>query len=152
LCLFLTDYFTSAPGSFLFSLRNNDDLAPFKAPLRNENHGSAIVRNSRYGPSFGGGFDLYLANNAGSHTNSFTRFGHTYQAPPGYTYRQISTRSLLAGSEDFTPSEIETLYLNWNCAHTYIREQVGNLSEHARKNQYGHIIRSASWIYVVINL
>ena len=36
LCLFLRGWWTSAPGSFMYSLRNNDDLAPFKAPLRDE--------------------------------------------------------------------------------------------------------------------
>jgi hypothetical protein len=56
--------------------------------------------------------DLVLANNAGSNTRSYTRFGYTYQAPPGYSSDQPNTDSLLAGSFFFTPSEIETLYLN----------------------------------------
>ena len=112
LCLFLTDRSTSAPGSFLFSLRNNDDLAPFKAPLRDVNDWAAIVRSSRHGPRFGGGFDLYIADNAGSNTLSNTRFGYTYQLPPGYTYDKTNTSSLLAGSFDFTPSQTEELYIN----------------------------------------
>jgi hypothetical protein len=110
LCLFLTGDFTSAPGSFLFSLRNNDDLAPFKAPLRDENDVKAIYRDSDYGPTFGAGVDLVIDDNAGSTTWSFTKFGNSYQPPPGYTYWETNTKSLLPGSEYFTPSQIEELY------------------------------------------
>ena len=114
LCLFLTDRWTSAQGSFLFSLRNNDDLAPFKAPLRDENDMFGIYRDSGYGPTFGYGFghDLYIADHAGSNTGSYTNFGYTYQPPPGYTRSETKTRSLLPGSFSFTPSQIEVLYLN----------------------------------------
>ena len=108
----MTGGYTSAPGSFIFSLRNNDDLAPFKAPLRDENDVKAIYRYSGYGPTFGGGLDLYIANNAGSNTWSYTRFGYSYQPPPGYNPGESNTRSLLPGSFRFTPLQIETLYLN----------------------------------------
>jgi hypothetical protein len=108
----LADYFTSAPGSFLFSLRNHDNLPPFKAPLKDENSWHAIFRESEDGPTFGENFDLYIANNAKSNAQSFTKFGGTYQAPSGYTYKQLNTQSLLAGSFAFTPSEIEVLNLN----------------------------------------
>ena len=112
LCLFLTDGWTSAPGSFLFSLRNNDDLAPFKALLRDENDVKAIFRYSGNGPTFGGGWDLCIANNAGSNTASYTRFGRSYQLPPDNTYWETNTNSLLPGSFEITPSQIEVLYLN----------------------------------------
>ena len=93
----------------MFSLRNNDDLAPFKAPLRDENDAKAILRYGGYGPSFGAGIDLLIANNAGSPTWSYTDFGDTYQPPPaGYTFRRTNT--LLAGSFRFSPSQIEVLY------------------------------------------
>jgi hypothetical protein len=112
LCLFLTAVWTSAPGSFLFSLRNNDDLAPFKAPLRHENHRGAIYHYSGFGPTFGWYYDLYIADNAGSNTRSRTDFGYSYQPPPGYNRGESNTRSLLPGSFYFTPSQIEVLYLN----------------------------------------
>ena len=72
----------------------------------------AIYRGRRYGPTFGWGGDLHIADNAGSNTNSLTAFGRNYQAPPGYTWRETKTSSLLAGSFLFTPSEIEVLYIN----------------------------------------
>jgi hypothetical protein len=105
----LTGSSTSAPGSFLFSLRNNDDLAPFKAPLRFENTRAGIYRFSRFGPAFGHS-DLVIANNAGSTTGTYTRFGGSYQPPPGYTGRETNTKSLLAGSYFFNPSEVEVFY------------------------------------------
>jgi hypothetical protein len=90
----------------LFSLRNNDDLAPFKAPLKNESDEAAMLRYYQVGPAFGLGIDLAIGGNAG-----YAKFGRTYQAPPGYTYGETNTSSLLAGSEGFTASEIEVLYL-----------------------------------------
>jgi hypothetical protein len=97
----------------LFSLRNNDDLAPFKAPLRDENDVKAIFRYSGAGPTFGAVGDLVIYVNASSITTwSYTSFGHSYQLPPGYTYGETNTSSLLAGSIKSTPSQIEVLYLN----------------------------------------
>ena len=109
---FLTDGWASAPGSFIYSLRNNDGLAPFKSTLKDESHQYAISRYSAYGPVFGGGNDLLIASDAGSYTNSRTNFGVTYNLPHGYTRGETSTNSLLGGSRYFTPSEVEVLYSN----------------------------------------
>jgi hypothetical protein len=111
LCLFFAGMYKSGPGSFLFSLRNSDNLTPFKAPLKNENDVNAI--RGGYGPTFGGGHDLHISSSAGSNANSHARkFGFDYQSPPGYTLGQGGTPFLLAGSGHFTPSEFEVLYLN----------------------------------------
>ena len=113
MCLLLTGPFSSAPGSFIYSLRNNDDIAPFKSTLKNDSDPLAIIRYHSYGPTFSGHHpDLIIANNAASNINSHTDFGYRYNLPPGYTYGQTNTRSLLAGSFRFTPSEVEVLYLN----------------------------------------
>jgi hypothetical protein len=96
----------------MYSLRNNDDLAPFKAPLRDENDVTAIWRYNYHGPTFGAGHDLYIYDNAGSNTDSYTYFGSTYQLPPGYNLGESNTLSLLPGSYRFSPSQIEVLYLN----------------------------------------
>jgi hypothetical protein len=96
----------------MFSLLNNDDLEPFKAPLKNQNDGRAIRRKSGKGPIFGSGHDLEIGGNAGSNSDSFASFGASYQSPSGYTYGQDNAKSLLAGSFNFQPSEIEVLYLN----------------------------------------
>ena len=109
---FLTDGETSAPGSFMFSLLNNDGLAPFKSPLKDDNDTRAIARDNRFGPTFGGGRDLYIHDNAGLNTDSFTHFGYTYDLPPGYIRSKTNTLSLLAGNQSFSPSELEVLYIN----------------------------------------
>ena len=110
--MFLTvDGDTPAPGSFLFSLRNNDDLPPFKASLKDENSPFAIRRQPNKGPVFG--YDLIMIEHYGNILKySFDDFGFTYQAPTGYDHGDTKTQSLLAGSIFFTPTEVEVLSLN----------------------------------------
>jgi len=67
----------------------------------------AIYKTPRYGPSFGYGHDIYIANNANSNTNSHTRFGYSYSVPSGVQDR----KTLLAGTYKFTPDEVEVFYL-----------------------------------------
>ena len=100
----------SSVNAFLFSLKNKDNLEPFKAAVyQNSEH--ALRPRSDFGPTFGRGYDLYISNNGNSSTNSYTNFGGTYQPPPGYTYDATNTRALLAGTYYFTPSEVEVFYL-----------------------------------------
>ena len=105
----LTGSWTSAPGSFLFSLRNHDDLDPFKAQLKDEDH-VAIYRDGRSGPWFG--FDFCIVNNAGTTAYSYTNLGWMFQPPPGYIFKHPNTQSLLAGSYHFKPTEVEVLFIN----------------------------------------
>ena len=73
----------------------------------------AIYRYNSYGPCFGGGgYDLFITNDARSTTYSYTDLGYIYPPPPGYTRGEPNTKSLLAGSQYFTPSEVEVFYLN----------------------------------------
>ncbi len=51
-----------------FSLRNKEGLGPFKSMVTKPQH--AIYRGSGYGPLFGLGYDIYIANNANSNTIS----------------------------------------------------------------------------------
>ena len=67
----------------------------------------AIYRYSSYGPTFGGGHDIYIANNANSNTNSYTNFGTYYSVPSGVKDK----RTILAGTYNFTPDEVEVFYL-----------------------------------------
>ena len=99
--------FKQAPGSFIFSLRNKENLSPFKAPLKDENTPYAIYTSNNYGPTFGRGHDIYISNDAASNTYSYTDFNHTYQAPSGVS----DTSTILAGTYKFQPSEIEVFYI-----------------------------------------
>ena len=104
----LTDSWAAAPGSFLFSLRNNDDLPPFKSSLKNENANVAIRRRISYGPTFGSQPDLSILPRNGQ---SEAHFGKNYQLPSGYTYGNPKAQSLIAGSTKFIPAEVEVLNL-----------------------------------------
>ena len=103
----MTDGYTDAPGSFLFSLRNDDNLQPFKLPLKDKNNVQAILPRRDYGPTFGISttFQLLISDNA-RYENSFALIGDVYQPPDAYR------QTLLAGSEVFKPSEVEVLYIN----------------------------------------
>ena len=65
---------------------------------------------SSYGPSFGGGHDIYLKSYASSRSNSYGNLGHTYSSPSGYSYSSTFARTFLAGTYKFTPDEVETFY------------------------------------------
>jgi hypothetical protein len=95
--------------SFLFSLRNKDNLPPFKCPIYKHKHYGAIVCGHHYGASFGGliASDLVISDKANTNRRSFSDLGDIYQPPPGYQYGTPQTKALLAGSENFTPTEIE---------------------------------------------
>ena len=96
----------SSVNAFLSSLKNKDNLKPFKAAVY-QNSRYAFYNNPVFSPSFGG---LRISNNANSNTDSYTSFGYTYQPPPGYTDRAANTKALLAGTYRFTPSEVEVFY------------------------------------------
>ena len=100
----------SSNVSFLFSLRNPNNMQPFKCPIINGQNGYAIYCNPSYGATFGEGFDLHIYNNANTNQYSYSNLGNTYQAPAGYQYYTPQTQSLFAGSYKFTPTEIEVFY------------------------------------------
>ena len=92
----------------MFSLQNKDNLPPFKAPVCQNEY--AISPNRYYGPTFGGGHDLYIADNPHVNNQSYTGFGHSYKPPQDYHHGSEKANSLLAGSYHFTPNEIEVFY------------------------------------------
>ena len=94
-------------SSFLFSLRNKDNLAPFIANIKQGMEGCAIVSNSGYGPIFGSGHELCIYNNPQANQSSFSNFGDTYQLPPGYVSGSEQAKNLLAGQFNFLTTEIE---------------------------------------------
>ena len=67
----------------------------------------AIYRLPNFGPTFGGGFDIVIKDNANSNTKSYTNFGTAYSVPGGIKDR----KTILAGTYNFTPDEVEVFYL-----------------------------------------
>ena len=69
----------------------------------------AVYRGSSCGPTFGGGHDIYIADNANQNANSYTNFGTSYSLPNGVT----NSSTILAGTRYFSPDEVEVFYLAW---------------------------------------
>jgi len=66
----------------------------------------SVYDGSNYGPTWGGGHDLYLCDNCNTTNSSYTNLGYTYTLE-GYTYGNQDCKDFLAGSYNFTVSEIE---------------------------------------------
>jgi hypothetical protein len=90
--------------SFLFSLRNKDNVAPFIANVKQGQEENAIRCHSDYGPRFGE--DLWIRNNP-QVSQSSSNFGRTYQLPPDYVCDSEQAKNLLAGQYSFLTTEIE---------------------------------------------
>jgi hypothetical protein len=76
-------------------------VGPVKLPLV-QNHQNAVFCYASYGPTFGGGHDLYVANCANSTTSSHNYLGNTYQLPQGQ-----SAQTFFTGSHNFQAVEVE---------------------------------------------
>jgi len=66
----------------------------------------AIYCNSSYGPTFGGGTDIYISSDSNSNQTSYSYFGHTYKHSD-YQCGTEKAKSILAGSHNFQTLEIE---------------------------------------------
>lgn len=70
----------------------------------------AIYRYSSYGPTFGGGHDIYISSDANSNTYSYTDFDQSsYYAVPSVVKDPYT---ILAGTRKSSPDEVEVFYLD----------------------------------------
>ena len=107
-CVFLNlGQYKRSKTAFLFSLRNKDNIPPFQCPIYNLQKSRAIWCDSSWGATFGGGPDLCISDNANTNQSSYSNLGVTYQPLPGYLVGTSQIKALLAGSGNFTPTEIE---------------------------------------------
>ena len=90
----------------IFPLRSKEGLKPFKSTVKDPS--KAIYRASGCGPTFGGGHQIKIADNANSNTNSYTNFGSYYSVPSGVQDKS----TILAGAYHFSPDEVEVFYLD----------------------------------------
>ena len=107
----------SDPNAFLFSLTNKDNT-PLKMKVKTNDHECpyndwAIRCSHEYGPSFGFGFDLCIADSANTPDANIIRqwictsnLGFTYPHPQ-YKFKTNEANTFLAGSRDFALDEIE---------------------------------------------
>ena len=100
-------------SAFLFSLVNKPGWAPVKLTQQGKysnRRSHSIYSCSSYGPTFGGGNDIYIASYASSNVNSNSGLGYTYSPPSGHRYGSSFAYSFLAGSYKFQPDEVEVFY------------------------------------------
>ena len=90
--------------AFIFSISNKEELDPFVSEVRRPDR--AIDRRSGFGPVFG--FDIYIVNNANSSSSSRAGLGVYYPAPAAVQDKY----TILAGTEYFSPDEVEVFYLD----------------------------------------
>ena len=102
-------------NTFLYSLKNYKGYGYFKQDITNGYYGGATYSYYSYGPTFGGGHDMYIADNAGGNTNSYFSC-YAYRSPYCDYSIWVGTRY----GNNFRPDELEVYYevLAWNRAAT----------------------------------
>jgi len=90
--------------SFLFGLKvpgNNPQKLAHKTSNTN-----SIYNYSSYGPTFGGGHDIYICSGCNTSTGNYTNLGYTYDTPQG-VYGSNEAKSYFCGGYNFQIKEIE---------------------------------------------
>jgi hypothetical protein len=92
-------------NAFIFSLTNKYNK-PLKMKVDPNQHEFAILCDSDYGPTFGGGHDIHIANDANTTMDSWSDLGDAYSHPQ-YAKGTNEARTFLAGSFKFQLDDIE---------------------------------------------
>jgi hypothetical protein len=90
-------------SAFIFSLVNKDNQ-PVKMKIQVPQH--AIYCHSSYGPTFGNGHSLYIADNSNSNTLSHSNLGQAYRHPL-FACGSNEAKTFLAGTNGFQVFQIE---------------------------------------------
>ncbi len=98
-----SNQYYSDPKAFIFSLVNKENK-PFKVMCTNGTN--AINCSAAYGPSFGGGCDIYIASGSNANLTSSCNFGSSYKHAD-YQNATDKAKTILAGSYNFQTLEIE---------------------------------------------
>lgn len=84
-------------NAFIFSLTDGKGRKPTKLRQLGRNGNIySIYCNVSYGPTWGGGHDLYI--NLDSPTSSYSNLGHSYDIPSGFVQSNNSSGTYLVGS------------------------------------------------------
>ena len=95
--------YKSDSSAFIFILINKDSN-PIKIKI-NQIH-KAIDCDSSYGPTYGGGTDLYISDSSNENNKSFSNLSHSYKHSQ-YVYGSTEAKNFLAGTHNFSTDEIE---------------------------------------------
>jgi len=92
-------------NAFLFTLTNPHNILPTKYPVQPSKTQHTVYHGNGYGPTFGGGHDLYVCTNSNSNNSSYTNFPNTYTDTTG------QGNNTFTGTRNFTASDIEVFKL-----------------------------------------
>jgi hypothetical protein len=108
-------YYTD-PSAFIFSLVNQMNYPSLAHNIRQPMIYS-VYTHSTYGPAFGFGLDLYVADQSNSNMKSYTNFGNTYALDNLTLFNSwnVSIKStFLTGAYNFQTVEIEVYASNFS--------------------------------------
>jgi hypothetical protein len=95
----------SSQKSFLFTVKNPRGSEGRKFVMASS--ANAIYCNSGYGPTFGGGHDIYVANGCNGNASGYTSLGNSFTNDTGIHCQQVFT-----GEYNFTVKEIEVFAID----------------------------------------
>ncbi len=91
--------------AFLFTLTNPHNIPPTKYLITPGTGTNAVYHGPSYGPTFGGGHDIHLANASNANNASYSNFPSSYTATTG------KDNNTFTGAKNFTASDIEVFKL-----------------------------------------
>ncbi|CAF2352551.1 unnamed protein product [Rotaria sp. Silwood2] len=97
------DYVLDSDNPFLFTLTNPHGISPTKYPIKTPKY--SIYAGTNYGPTFGGGHDLYVHSNSQANRRSFFHFPHSY------TDTTDQGAVTFTGDQNFQTNDIEVYRL-----------------------------------------
>jgi len=95
--------YASDSNSWIYLVRAGKSVTPKSGKWKVTQTQYSVYHNASYGPSFGGGYDFYLANACNTNTSSYANAGHSYACPKNNT--------LLAGQYNFMVKDFEVFVL-----------------------------------------
>ena len=91
--------------AFLFTLRNPHNIPHTKYFIKSHRLGTAVYHKDNYGPTFGGGHDIYLASASNSNSSSYIYFSHSYTDTTGQSEKTFTD------DKYFSTSDVEVFKL-----------------------------------------
>jgi hypothetical protein len=94
------------PNAFLFSLRRRNGIS-WKDKFMVKNPEFSLYGVTDYGPTFGGGHDIFICNQSNINNGSYSNFGNSYNLPDGFSYGGSAKEFLGGNFNQWTTIEIE---------------------------------------------
>ncbi|XP_062574794.1 uncharacterized protein LOC134236603, partial [Saccostrea cucullata] len=90
--------YVSDPKAFLFQLRYNGRRSPNQFLIKPDKHTKAIYCHSKYGPTFGGGYDVTTFKNTVSESNGIFELNLSFSLDYTYDMKNFDFNSFANGN------------------------------------------------------